>query len=288
MTRSVVSVRIEPGSFDDYRALAVFHYITGRPALPVYTLRAIDRSSGELAGVLVVTMPTLNGSWREQAWPGRFRTRNKKLDAARINRELRTIARVIVDPRFRACGVATRLVRTYLNNPLTPATEAIAAMGRASPFFDSAGMTRYEMGVDRRDARLIDALTYHGFRPWALLDNRCRRRVLRRPHLVRELKSWAGSRHIDGDEESIATAAGLRLVRRPLAYAHVSGGKLMSKKSPVPKPCASVRAEDLPHALTFYLRADERTRVLRALRRIDDSRERALVRALTDTRVTKS
>ena len=134
------AIRVENGSADDYSLLSVFHYIAGRPARPALTLRAIDEISGELCGVLVVTMPTLNSAWRDQAWPGRYRTGDKKADAARINRELRTIARVIVDPRFRARGVATRLVRAYLKDPLTPATEAIAAMGRVCPFFASADM----------------------------------------------------------------------------------------------------------------------------------------------------
>lgn len=40
------------------------------------------------------------------------------------------------------------------------------------------------------------------------------------------------------------------------------------------------RADDLPHALTFFLSSDERAAVLRALRRRDKDRSRALLRAL--------
>lgn len=68
---------------------------------------AVDRPPP--LGVLVVSMPVLNSRLRPLAWPSRYRTGDRRADARRINRELRTLSRVIVDPRVRGIGLATRL-----------------------------------------------------------------------------------------------------------------------------------------------------------------------------------
>src|SRR5205823_1709377 len=111
-----------------------------------------------LAAVLVVSMPTLNGRWRELAWPGRFCGGDQRACARRLNEEVRTISRVIVEPRWRGLGVATRLVREYLRSPLTEKTEAAAAMGVCCPFFEAAGMRAWRLEPDRRGVRLLGAL----------------------------------------------------------------------------------------------------------------------------------
>ncbi|MCW5774941.1 MAG: hypothetical protein KIS87_00655 [Phycisphaeraceae bacterium] len=225
---------IEPGTTRDYDALSIFHYRAGPPAtvargrcgVPAI-LRARDTETDSLAGVLVVSMPTLNGAWRELAWPGRYSTADKRRDAERINAELRCISRVVVDPRWRGLGVASRLVRDYLDNPLTPATEALAAMGSVCPFFERAGMTAYFLPPAPHDARLLDALWECGVEPWSLLDATLAQRSLdRRPWLERELRAWArGSpttrRHAGAAAPSLARLAAARVSIRMTAYAAV-------------------------------------------------------------------
>ncbi|HRQ71742.1 MAG TPA: hypothetical protein PLU35_01805 [Phycisphaerales bacterium] len=228
------NIAIEPGTMRDYDALAVFHYRAGPPAtvarghsgMPAI-LRARDAETGSLVGVLVVSMPTLNGSWRELAWPGRYSTADKRRNAARINAELRCISRVVVDPRWRGLGVAGRLVRAYLENPLTLATEALAAMGSLCPFFERAGMTPYTLPPASHDARLLDALWECGVEPWSLLDPPLAQRTLeRRPWLERELRAWArGSpttrRHAAADAPALTRLAAARVSVRITAYAAV-------------------------------------------------------------------
>src|SRR5207302_8084626 len=65
-----------------------------------------------------------------------------------INANLRTISRVIVHPQFRALGLSSRLVRCICKHCDTRYTEALAVMGRAHPFFERAGMKRYEPAAD--------------------------------------------------------------------------------------------------------------------------------------------
>jgi len=187
------------------QALGGLHYRSGRPASVVRTPLAREAATGEILGMLVVAMPTLNGRVREAAWPGRYRTGDRRADAARLNDEVRRIARVIVDPRVRALGIATRLVRAYLDRPLTPHTEALAAMGRCSGFFARAGMTPIDLPPSPGDARLLDALRFAGLEAWRLATPRAaHRRAVRtlterlgereaQAFLQRELAAWANS-----------------------------------------------------------------------------------------------
>jgi len=61
-----------------------------------------------------------------------------------INRHVRTISRVIVHPQFRSLGLSSLLVRCLCKHCDTRYIEALAMMGRAIPFFERAGMKRYE------------------------------------------------------------------------------------------------------------------------------------------------
>ncbi len=234
-----VRLAIGAGTRQAYAALARFHYLAGAPAVPAGVRVAIDADRAMLAGVLVLAMPTLNGVWRNLAWPGRYTGVDRHESAARLNREVRCIARVIVDPRYRGLGVARALVRAYLDAPLTPATEAIAAMGSACGFFAAAGMTAYPLPVHEGDARLIDALETRGIES-ALLGDRARQRAAAGdPMLVRELRRWARSRTptralAAASPALLACEAARRLSVRPLAYAHTACPGLGRVKEPNP------------------------------------------------------
>jgi len=222
-------VRIETGTREELDGLMPFHYRSGRPATVERVLRAVDSQTGALAGVLAVSRPTLNGSWRGHAWPGRFNGPDKIAATRRINDELRTISRVIVDPRFRGLGVASALVRAYLREPMTVCTEAIASMGGVCPFFASAGMAEYRVPPSVRDSRLADALAHAGIEPWRLatpelaLDRAVRNAG--EAFIARELRMWArssggSSRLAKGPIEDIFGRATRSLAGGTIAYAH--------------------------------------------------------------------
>ena len=231
---------VQLGRRSDYDLLAQYHYRAGRPATIAKTpagkpcIMCIRDRAGRLAAVLVVSMPTLNSSWRKLAWPGRFNSGNKSRDARAINRDLRCISRVIVDPRFRGMGIARALVGSYLAKPMTVMTEAVAAMGHVCPFFDAAGMVPYVLSPGVRDARLLDALAHVAVEPWEVLDvDRAQRVIMAHPWLEAEAIRWAkGSpttrRMLDSvDTRKTHTAARDLLMlavsgaaNRPVAYAY--------------------------------------------------------------------
>ena len=195
LDRWPVGVRLVEGAISDYDALAALHYRAGRPATAALTLTARDERTNDIAGVLVVSHPTLNAAWRDHAWPGRFSGPDRRRAARRLNRELRCVSRVIVDPRYRSLGIARGLVRAYLDRPLTPRTEAVAAMGAVCPFFEAAGMRRVDTPPSERDRRLLETLEDAGLARWRLATPRaawdCVTRAGHADRVERALRAWA-------------------------------------------------------------------------------------------------
>lgn len=229
-TAGGAALRFEVGTRGAYEAMAGLHYLAGDPATVERVLTA--RVGRELAGVLVASRPTLNGGHRRLAWGDRYASGDKRADARRLNREVRCVSRVIVDPRFRGQGVARRMVERYLREPLTACTEAVAAMGAVCPFFERAGMTVYRMTPSARSARLLDALAHAGLSRELLCDGAAVARALRatgrRRFLERELQVWARSSRATGRRSGAAlpelvALARQRLTAAPVAYAHTGG-----------------------------------------------------------------
>lgn len=216
--------RIEPGTRGDYLVLGRHHYASGEPATYAHVLRAVD--DGRTVGVLVVSRPTLNAAWRRLAWPDALAGLDKRATAAWVNAHLRTISRVVVEPRWRGTGVARSLVRAYLDDPLTAHTEAVAAMAGVSPFFERAGMRRVDRAMTRRDRALRRVLRDAGIRAWELLDLRAARTWCERSPPVRaELRRWAKSSRgtrglVNGPEAILAARAGASLSARPVALVY--------------------------------------------------------------------
>jgi GNAT superfamily N-acetyltransferase len=140
-----------PGRVRDYPILERFHYRSKHPStwaavwLVVY---ARGRNApGEDLAFQTVAMGVLS-------WPVPFvKARNDHfgISAARtinkirfINAHVRTISRIIVHPQFRSLGLASLLVRHLCATCPTRYVEALAAMGRAHPLFERAGMRRIE------------------------------------------------------------------------------------------------------------------------------------------------
>jgi GNAT superfamily N-acetyltransferase len=227
LVAGAVPIRITRGSPDDYAALAPLHYRAGPPATLDLVLVARDTRADQLAGALIVSRPTLNGAWRDVAWPGRFTSGRPKANALCLNAELRCISRVVVDPRYRSLGIARAMVRAYLDRPLTPCTEAVAAMGAACPFFAAAGMHEIETPPAERDKRLLGVLSSAGMEPWRLAMPRAAwarvERGERREDVERALRVWANAsrasrKALDGPIEALFAKACAGVASRRVAY----------------------------------------------------------------------
>jgi hypothetical protein len=163
--------------FSEYHRLAHFHYRQGSPGLVskcfglYYPSTSLLSRDPRLVGIIVYTHPPLNSRARNQATHGYFLTPPTRSERAKlINRDLRTIARVIIDPQFRSLGLASILVRQTLPLIGTPYIEASAVMGRFHPFFERAGMQRFDVPPDPRKQKLLTAFQNAGIPADLLLD----------------------------------------------------------------------------------------------------------------------
>ncbi|HOK96153.1 MAG TPA: hypothetical protein PKW71_08490 [Anaerohalosphaeraceae bacterium] len=154
---------VAAGSRSDYEELAVFHYRNPSPGPIRFIYKLIDqhpqrRLAVPAAGVIVYGPPAANLAIRNQVLGGFFAGLDRADGLALLNAGMLCIRRVIIEPRYRGLGLASRLVKETL--PLTQAAmvEAVSTMGCVHPFFVRAQMTEYICPPDVKTSRLQAAL----------------------------------------------------------------------------------------------------------------------------------
>jgi len=177
-------MRIERAGMSAWRRLAEFHYRQHSPGIvdKIFAIRLIDNpadnpwrgmvgDAAKLVGVIVYGMPVLNVALRNLATENRYSGWDDRLAALRLlNREVRCINRVVIRPEFRGIGLGTWLVAETLELAGTVLVEALAVMGRVNPFFQRAGMTRYDAPLPPPAVRMIAAFEHAGILPSQLAD----------------------------------------------------------------------------------------------------------------------
>lgn len=168
-------LEIVTSDMSDYGLLAAYHYRDSRPAVvkAIYTIRP-KRPLGSLgrrpAGVIVYTMPNPRIELRTIATDGAFSGLDRQTELALLNRHVRCIARVIVEPRFRGIGLATRLVRETMPRMDVPIIEAVGVMPLVNPFLEHAGMKVFAPRLRLEHVELVEALSVIGIEENELID----------------------------------------------------------------------------------------------------------------------
>jgi hypothetical protein len=164
------------GGRQDYEQLSMYHYRDTNlgPYAAIYILKPTGRLAVTLnkkaVGVIVYTMPSTSLELRSIALSDILYGLDKKTRLSVINKTIRTISRVIVEPRFRNLGLATTLVRETLSLLNVPIIEAMAVMGLVNPFFEKAGMTAYKAPLPARCVQMKEAFEYVGVKEDLLID----------------------------------------------------------------------------------------------------------------------
>lgn len=168
-------LEIVEGDMADYRALAAYHYREEKPVAvqAVFTLRP-KTSRGMLgstpAGVVVYCAPNPRVELRTVATNGAFAELDKQTQLALINRNIRCIARLIIEPRFRGVGLATRLVRETMPRMEVPIIEALGVMPQVNPFLERAGMQVFAPRTPLAHVQLVEAFSAVGVEADQLID----------------------------------------------------------------------------------------------------------------------
>jgi hypothetical protein len=171
-------LQIVPGCLGDYKRLAHLHYRDSRPGpvASVFTLKSDgtlrDVHPSEVVGVVVYSMASPVLEMRNVATDHFFAGLDRDTQLALINKNVRRISRVIIEPRFRGLGLASRLVRETMPRMNVPLIEAVAVMGLVNPFFEKAGMTAYPSKRPARTVQLIEAFSLLGIEAEQLIEPR--------------------------------------------------------------------------------------------------------------------
>jgi hypothetical protein len=161
---------IEAGGASDWRGLAGYHYCDEKTLAykSMFVLRDKRTAGGcrpynGVAGVIVYAMPVMNIRGRNIATGGYFTgLGDKSMQLELINKNIRCIRRVVIEPRYRGIGLAAKLVRETMPLLDVPLIESLAVMGNFNPFFEKAGMTPYRKGRDVKSAVLVETLSSVG------------------------------------------------------------------------------------------------------------------------------
>jgi hypothetical protein len=161
-------LEIVAGDTDDYKRLAHYHYRDSRlgPFVAIFALKPkkglFGRLGTDTAGVIVYKMPSPALELRNAATGNIFSGFDRVTSLALINKTIRCISRVIIEPRFRGLGLASTLVRETMPRMNVPIIEAMAVMGLVNPFFEKAGMKAYQAKPAARCIQLIEAFSLVG------------------------------------------------------------------------------------------------------------------------------
>jgi GNAT superfamily N-acetyltransferase len=170
------TLQILPGTLDDYRQLAHYHYRDSRPGpvAAIFALKPAPKSESGIhapaVGVIVYSMPVPEVELRDVATAGFFAGFDRSTKCALLNAHIRCITRLIIDPRFRGLGLASRLIRETMPRLGVAIIEAMAVMGLVNPFLERAGMTAYRANVPVRTVRLVEAFSSVGIEDRQLID----------------------------------------------------------------------------------------------------------------------
>ncbi len=174
-------LNIMEGSMDDYNKLKEFHYKKGK-IIPKYIYKAMINN--ELVGVIVYGPAHLSLRARNIVLP-QYKISNfdnKKEHAKCINEDIVRIWRVIVKPKFRGAGLATKLVQDTLKIVNYKYVEALAVMAQYSHFFESAGFTKVDPklynDIDSSYLKALNRLIVLGFEPDMLVSKRYCTKIL--------------------------------------------------------------------------------------------------------------
>ena len=173
---------VAEGSIQDYHKLSGFHYRDNRrvPAVQkVFVLRRGD----EVCGVILYKYPGLACQGRKQAF-------GRVLTIKELNRDLTTIARVVVHPKYRTIGLGTKLVKETLRRVGKPYVEMVAVMAKYNPFAEKAGMRKIlESKPNQAVLEAIEKLRKLGFNPVFLSSEKYNMHQLRALRAVSQVKT---------------------------------------------------------------------------------------------------
>ena len=180
-------LEIVPADMTAWHSLSEYHYRSHRlgPIDKIFAIRfkpstqpkrniSFTRSGSVCPiGVIVYSLPVKNIALRNQATNNRYiGLGDRKATLQLLNKEIRCVHRIVIQPQFRGIGLGAWLVRETLPQAGTVFVEALAVMGQINPFFVKAGMTRYDGPNRPGSERILEAFRHIEISQKQLVDTK--------------------------------------------------------------------------------------------------------------------
>jgi ABC-type ATPase with predicted acetyltransferase domain len=163
-------MRVEEGSYEDWKKIAGFHYRSHQVAFlqKIFVLKRKDR----VCGAIVYVYPMSTAPCRSRV----FKPKSMK----ELNEKLTRVARVVVHPKYRTIGAGVKLVHDSLPLCGKPYVEMVAVMARYNPFAERAGMKKIcESKPDKSILEAVAELEKLGFTSYLLAVPEYNKRMLK-------------------------------------------------------------------------------------------------------------
>jgi len=165
-------ITYEPGSLADWKLLAPLHYAAGDPATIAGVHLAKHPSMNTPAGVVVYSWPDLHSAARNVALGDGYAVGREQHAAARLNREVRRLSRIVVAPEVRGIGIAQQLILASLAS--LPESirwvECVTALGPSAAFLRRIGFDEIPNCGSPSEAEWIEHCDRLNLPPAARLD----------------------------------------------------------------------------------------------------------------------
>ena len=144
-------VFISQSCIHEYDKLAKFHYKDTTKDFP-YSKIYKATYNGELVGVIVYSPPFLQNKGRNIKFENKYSKMTKEVTTD-INKLFIRISRVVISPKYRACGLGQKILQESIDNITDKKYfEMISVMGKYNPFADKIGMEKIELNEDDTSA----------------------------------------------------------------------------------------------------------------------------------------
>lgn len=158
-------LQIVPAHYADYKLLAQYHYKHEKPAPPDQIYKIVGspeckETFPDPVAVIVYSMPIANLRGRSVATKNYFRKARTEIGNLRnVNKKIRYISRVIVDPRFHKLGLASWLLNDTLERQVVPLVETLTPIDFTNKMFQKAGFKLFMTPAPEWYNRFITALS---------------------------------------------------------------------------------------------------------------------------------
>lgn len=129
-------VEISRGTIEDYKKLADFHYRDSNVCFVKDIFKMTYKN--KLIGIIVYTSAKPELHNRNVVFEKRY-SKNFEL----INKEISSIARIVIHPKFRTLGLGHKIVRDTLPLSKAKVVEALSVMAKYNPILSKAGLSKY-------------------------------------------------------------------------------------------------------------------------------------------------